>query len=125
MPMESAPHQSPEEGGAQKPEQVERRAEGSEHDTPRIYVASLLDHTHGELHGAWIDADQDLEDIEAEVAAMLAASPTAARLGEVAEDWAIHDFGGGGLERLPLGEYRSLAEITRIARLLSEHGEAF
>ena len=59
--------------------------------TPRIYVASLADYNNGNLHGRWIDADQDPEEIRAEVAAMLAGSREA-----VAEDWAIHDYEGFG-----------------------------
>jgi len=123
--MESAPHQPPEEGSTQTPEQVERRTEGSKHDTPRIYVASLLDHTHGELHGVWIDANQDADAITAEVEAMLARSPTGAQTGDVAEEWAIHDYEGGGFHRLPLSGQESLADVARIARLVSEYGEPF
>lgn len=32
-------------------------------NTPRIYVASLADHTAGRLLGRWIDADQPAEAI--------------------------------------------------------------
>lgn len=46
-------------------------------DTPRIYVASLSDYNAGTLHGEWIDATQELDDIWAEINAMLAASPEA------------------------------------------------
>lgn len=42
--------------------------------SPRIYVASLSDYNNGVLHGAWIDAEQDAEDIAAEVAEMLRGS---------------------------------------------------
>jgi len=52
----------------------------------RIYVASLSDYNAGRLHGAWIDATQDADEIEAEVQEMLAASPE-----PIAEEWAIHD----------------------------------
>ena len=38
---------------------------------PRIYVASLSDYNNGILHGAWIDAAQDADDIRTEVSAML------------------------------------------------------
>lgn len=46
-------------------------------DTPRIYVASLSDYNAGRLHGEWIDATQELDDIWAEIHAMLAKSPEA------------------------------------------------
>lgn len=43
--------------------------------TPRIYVACLASYNNGVLHGAWIDATQDAEAIEEDIAAMLRASP--------------------------------------------------
>ena len=42
---------------------------------PRIYVASLADYNEGRLHGAWIDAAQDEEELERCVKEMLARSP--------------------------------------------------
>jgi antirestriction protein len=41
----------------------------------RIYAACLASYNNGCLHGAWIDADQDVESIRAEIDAMLRASP--------------------------------------------------
>jgi antirestriction protein len=38
---------------------------------PRIYVASLSDYNAGRLHGAWIDAEQNPEDIQEAVDRML------------------------------------------------------
>ncbi|WP_024353472.1 antirestriction protein ArdA [Brevundimonas naejangsanensis] len=43
--------------------------------SPRIYVACLAAYNNGFLHGAWIDADQDADQIRVEIAAMLARSP--------------------------------------------------
>lgn len=60
-------------------------------DEIRIYVACLAAYNNGHLHGVWIDATQDLDDIQAQVSAMLAASPIPA-----AEEYAIHDFEGFG-----------------------------
>lgn len=61
----------------------------------RIYVASLSDYNNGDLHGEWFNvADYAYGDALAEdVAAMIAKGP-AARRGEVAEEWAIHDYDG-------------------------------
>ena len=42
---------------------------------PRIYVACLAAYNNGYLYGAWIDADQDPDQIRDEIAAMLARSP--------------------------------------------------
>jgi antirestriction protein len=42
---------------------------------PRIYVADLGAYNNGILHGCWIDADQDADDIGTEITAMLRDSP--------------------------------------------------
>lgn len=41
----------------------------------RIYAACLASYNAGRLHGAWINADQDASSIQAEISAMLKASP--------------------------------------------------
>lgn len=87
-------------------------------DVPRIYVASLADYNYGNLHGRWIDATQDVEEIWDEVKEMLAES----RLPD-AEEYAIHDY--DGFHGLQLGEYESLQTVSAIARGIAEHGEAF
>lgn len=87
-------------------------------DTPRIYVASLSDYNAGILHGAWIDADQDADDIREEIAAMLDESHN-----QPAEDYAIHDYENFGGIRLP--EYEDIDTVSAIADAIKEHGEAF
>jgi hypothetical protein len=84
----------------------------------RIYVASLSDYNSGILHGRWIDADQDVDSIHEEIAEMLKGSP-AARNGDVAEEYAIHDY--DGFRGFNLGEYESLAKITAIANAVDEY----
>ncbi|MCG8594183.1 MAG: antirestriction protein ArdA, partial [Kiloniellales bacterium] len=55
--------------------QTEHRPEPAENagatDTPRIYVACLAAYNAGHLHGCWIDAIQDAEDIQDDINAML------------------------------------------------------
>jgi len=41
----------------------------------RIYVADLAAYNNGKLHGVWINACDDLEDIQEQVNKMLAKSP--------------------------------------------------
>ena len=85
---------------------------------PRIYVACLAAYNNGQLHGAWIDADQSADAIHDEIRAMLAASPIPG-----AEEWAIHDYEDfGGIQ---LSEYEDIDRVAEIAALLVEHGEAF
>ncbi|HWJ98262.1 MAG TPA: antirestriction protein ArdA [Acidimicrobiales bacterium] len=93
-------------------------------DGPRVYVASLSDYNAGVLHGAWLNADQPVEDLEDGINTMLAASPTTRRYGDRAEEWAIHDHEGFGPD-IALGEYESLERVSRLARGLIEHGDAF
>jgi antirestriction protein len=82
---------------------------------PRIYVACLASYNDGILHGAWVSAAQDEEDVAHEVQTMLGASPIAG-----AEEYAIHDHEGFcGLE---VGEYMALAEVVELAGFLKEHG---
>lgn len=92
-------------------------------ESPRVYVASLMDYNNGILHGAWIDAAQDEDDFATDVAAMLSKSPTAASEGSTAEEWAIHDYEGfGGLK---LSEHESLESVSTHARMIAEHGPAW
>jgi antirestriction protein len=86
--------------------------------SPRIYVACLAAYNNGKLHGAWIDADQSADDIEREVARMLAASPEPG-----AEEWAIHDY--EGFDGLRLSEWEQFERVASIAAGISEHGPAF
>ena len=114
---EREPWTEAEGGSAREPEAGER-GERSVGLRPRIYVASLADYNAGRLHGAWVDAAADPEDVRAAIAGVLGSS------GEPgAEEWAIHDydeFGG-----IPLGEYESVETVTALARGLVAHGEAF
>jgi len=86
--------------------------------TPRIYVADLAAYTHGRLHGVWLDATRDAEELWADIRAMLASSPE-----PLAEEFAIldhEDFTG-----YPLGEHENLAFVSRLAKGIAEHGQAF
>jgi antirestriction protein len=116
-------------------------------DTPRIYVACLASYNAGTLHGAWIDAAQDADDITAAIAKMLRESPCpnvtipcpncdgadtsqwpnpcamckGRKVVPSAEEWAVHDLEGfGGLK---LGEYPDIETVASLAELIEEHGE--
>lgn len=82
---------------------------------PRIYVACLAAYNNGYLHGAWIDADQDADEIGKEISAMLARSPV-----EDAEEYAIHDY--KGFEGVNISEYAGIDTVARIAAFIAEHG---
>lgn len=85
---------------------------------PRIYAASLSDYNDGRLHGAWIRADQEPDQIAADITAMLQRSPEPS-----AEEWAIHDYEGFG--PMQLSEYEDIGTIARLGQGIAEHGVAF
>lgn len=81
---------------------------------PRFYVACLSAYTAGRLHGGWIDANTNAEQMRADILAMLARSPE-----PDAEEWAIHDT--DGFDGVQISEYESLDKIAAIAGLLQDH----
>ncbi|MCU7859273.1 MAG: antirestriction protein ArdA [Candidatus Thiodiazotropha sp. (ex Lucinoma kastoroae)] len=83
---------------------------------PKIYVADLAAYNNSILHGVWIDAGQDLETIQEQVRAMLAASPEG-----MAEEFAIHDYEGFG--SVSLSEYEGLESVNRKALFIEEFDE--
>lgn len=85
---------------------------------PMIYVACLASYNAGMLHGKWIPAAQDSDSLQGEVQQLLKDSPELH-----AEEWAIHDYEGFG--KICIGEYEPLAEVSRLALLIEEHGETF
>lgn len=86
--------------------------------SPRIYVASLSDYNAGRLHGVWIDAADDLDEIWSQINAMLAASPEPG-----AEEFAIHDHDGFYL--VNVHEYESIENVHLLAEGIARHGNAF
>jgi antirestriction protein len=86
--------------------------------SPRIYVASLSDYNNGRLHGVWIDATLDDDEINQAVTEMLSKSSE-----PYAEEYAVHSYEGFG--PLHLHEYEPLASCARIARGIKERGPAF
>jgi len=80
----------------------------------RIYVADLAAYNNGKLHGVWIDATQDLDDIQEQINAMLAESPEG-----FAEEYAIHDYEGFG--GYSVGEYEGIHSLHKIACFIEEY----
>ena len=85
-------------------------------ETPKIYVADLAAYVNGRLHGRWIEANQDPEDIHQEIQEMLAESPEPS-----AEEHAIHDYEHFG--SFHLAEYEDIETVSALARLIDEFGE--
>jgi antirestriction protein len=87
-------------------------------ETPRIYIACLAAYNNGKLHGEWIDANQDADDIFTEIKSMLAESPE-----PDAEEFAIHDY--EYFHGISIHEYESIPKVAQLAQLLDEYGEPF
>lgn len=77
----------------------------------RIYVADFAAYSNNKLHGVWVSATDDLDDIWNQVNQLLAES-----LGGLVEEYAIHDYEGFG--GYALGEYEGLETAQKIACLL-------
>jgi len=90
----------------------------SEQDTPAIYAACLAACNNGDLHGDWIYADQDPEDIQRDINKMLRRSPVPR-----SEEWAIHDYQGFTPWRPH--EHETLQALSRVALGIVEHGPAY
>jgi antirestriction protein len=84
-------------------------------DEIRIYVACLAAYNNSILHGAWIDAQQSVEAINADIRKMLKVSPV-----KGAEEYAVHDY--EGFEGLSLSEYEGIQQIVEKAEFIAEHG---
>jgi antirestriction protein len=97
-------------------------AEQSRRVSPQIWIGSLADYNKGDLHGKWLDAAREPEEIHGDIQAMLASGP-AARRGEAPEEWGIFDYEGFG--DLRLGEYEAIEDVARLAIGIAEHGMSF
>lgn len=93
---------------------------------PRIYVACLASYNNGVLHGKWIDATSDEDEMQEAIDKILRSSPYPNVMVEdpetgkdvpSAEEFAIHDHEGLG----NIGEYTPLSEIADLVTLLEEN----
>ncbi len=89
---------------------------------PRIYVICLASHDRGIRHGMWIDANQEAEDLEADIAAMLDSSPVASNL-PWHKAWTIEatdQFGG-----LHMYGHTEAHRISQLAKGVAAFGPAY
>lgn len=98
--------------------EAEQSTETGPKPSPSIYVASLADYNNGVLHGRWLDAAREPDELYADINAILAGSRE-----PNAEEWAIHDYEQFG--RWKVGEFDSIEQISRVAKNIAEHGYAY
>lgn len=113
---ESAQKQEPQPPEAVTVEEPEAATEPQL--SPQIYVASLSDYNAGRLHGVWLDAWQEPDEMESRIRNMLARSPEPG-----AEEWGIHDF--TDFNGLHLGEGENLGYISKVGKGIRAHGLAY
>jgi antirestriction protein len=94
--------------------------ECSYQNTPKIYVACLAAYNSGHLHGLWIDATQDPEDIQEDIEWMLSWSPVSDD--QACEEWAIHDYEDFG--DVSLSEHENIKYISKLAQILDNAQDA-
>lgn len=80
----------------------------------RIYVADLAAYNNGKLHGVWINATDDLNEIWNQINQMLENSPE-----PLAEEWSIHDH--EGFNGYALSEYEGIEAAHEIACFIEEY----
>lgn len=85
---------------------------------PRIWVGSLADYKDGRLHGEWFNALLEPEELTLATLFMIRSSRV-----DGAEEWGIFDY--DEFYGVDLGEYESLATVSKVARGLAEHGEPY
>ncbi len=80
----------------------------------RIYIADLAAYNSGYLHGVWVDASDDLDDIQEQISELLKSSPV-----EDAEEYAIHDY--EGFVGYSVGEYEGIETLHEVACFIEEY----
>lgn len=85
---------------------------------PRIWIGCLAAYNQGILHGEWVDAAQDADDLESIAKEILSRSPVPG-----AEEFFIADSEGFGA--LPIGDYTPLSDVSLLAQMIEEIGDPF
>lgn len=104
-------------------QQVARQEEAAPTPLPQIWVTSELDAANGITHGRWMNANQPVEQLRADVDALLATSPYQAVTRTPATTWSIadsRDFGD-----CQVREHEELQWISLVGQGIVEHGLAF
>lgn len=85
---------------------------------PRVWIGSLADYNNGTLHGDWVDAAVDDEELIVAAQRILATSEE-----PDAEEYAIFDYDDFG--DFKVEQYEQLSLVAKVARGIQEHGDAF
>jgi antirestriction protein len=112
------PDKGPVEGWHLTTEDEPAHSEQESMEKPKVWIGCLGAYNNGALHGEWIDATKDVEEMREAVRGMLETSPI-----ENAEDYFVAD--SEGFYSVRLYEYQNLDKISRLGKGIQQHGEAF
>jgi antirestriction protein len=92
----------------------------SKDDSPKVYIADLLEYNNGRLVGKWFDLTDYSNGAElmADIQVMLDEQTKKDKHGEVHEEWAVHDY-----ENFPsefYSEYMGEADFDKLINLINE-----
>ena len=90
--------------------------QGKKKMEPKIYVACLASYNSGILHGVYIDATLEPDEMLVLIGEMLEKSPVIS-----AEEWEIHDF--DDFDCIRIDRWEDLQQVHDIACFLVEKGE--
>ena len=91
----------------------------AEQPKPRVFIASIGDYEHYNwVHGRWLDATADVEELEAGAKEVVRRSRSGSPL------WGVYE--AEGFYGLDLdAEWQDLRYVSTLARGIASHGEAF
>jgi len=100
-------------------EVIPLREPNEEQPKPRVFVASIGDHEqYDQVHGTWLDATAEPEELEAGVQGVVRSSYSGSPL------WGVYETEGFyGLELD--AEWQDLGYVSKLARGVEAHGEAY
>lgn len=108
----------PVEGWHQLTAEYDMGSESDRHNQPRVFIGCQASASNGHLHGRWLFAAQEADDLHDEVQDILSTSPVGGSDGYFVAD--TEYFAG-----YDLGQNPSIETITRVARGIEEHGASF
>jgi len=88
---------------------------------PEVFIVDLASAEQGIKHGLWIDANQAVEDIKADIAIMLETSPTPSLWRQVA--WSVR--GTKDMAGLNLDGVHDAATVAEIGQNVAKHGASY
>lgn len=104
------------------PEHSEQGPDGHEAEPerhmPKVWIAALGAYNDGQLHGRWVDAGRNVDEVWQDVRDILATSP-------VADEQEFGIFDHEGFYGLDIHEYEPLDRVATIATGIRLHGEGF